>query len=235
MSSVSAKQGAGFNRAAAVTRSLLGWGVVVGPFYLVVGVVLALTRDGFDLMRHPLSLLMVGDHGWIQALNLILSGLMAMAAALGFVRAMRETGVRRAYWAGGLAGGFAVCLVVSGLFPPDPMDGFPPGTPAGMPATMSASGAVHMLFGTLGFVLFAAATLVVAGWWSRRGDRRWGVYSRVSGIVLLVGFFGGAFMPSVELGVLTFWIAVVAAWAWLALTSVRFYRTVPHPDGGAAA
>jgi hypothetical protein len=148
---------------------------------------------------------------------------------------MRDTGARRAYWAGGLAGGYGVCLVISGLLPPDPMDGFPPGTPAGMPTTMSASGAAHMVFGMIAPLLFTAAMFVVAGWWKRRGDRGWAVYSRVSGIVLVVGFFSGAFMPSVELGVLTFWIAVVAAWAWLALTAVRFYRTVPHPDGGAAA
>ncbi|GAB3417536.1 DUF998 domain-containing protein [Flindersiella endophytica] len=233
--SVKARQGAGFDRAAAVTRSLLGWGVVVGPFYLVLGIVLALTRDGFEITRHPLSLLMLGDHGWIQALNLILSGLMTLAAALGIARALRSAGGKRAYWAGGLTGGYGVCLVASGLVPPDPMDGFPPGTPAGMATTMSASGAGHLLFGMVGFVLFAAAMFLVAGWWTRRGDRAWGVYSRVSGIVLVAGFFGGAFMPSVELGVLTFWIAVVVAWAWLALTSVRFYRTVPHPDGGGAA
>ena len=39
---------------AAVTRSLLGWGVVAGPFYVVVGLVLALTRPGFDLSTHAL-------------------------------------------------------------------------------------------------------------------------------------------------------------------------------------
>jgi len=39
---------AGFDRGAAITRSLLGYGVVVGPFYLVVGVIQGLVRDGFD-------------------------------------------------------------------------------------------------------------------------------------------------------------------------------------------
>lgn len=65
----------GFDSAAAVTRSLLGWGVVVGVFYLVVGLAQALVRDGFDLARHQLSLLMLGDFGWVQTANLILSGL----------------------------------------------------------------------------------------------------------------------------------------------------------------
>ena len=38
----------GFDRGAAVTRSLLGYGVLAGPFYLVVGLVQALVRDGFS-------------------------------------------------------------------------------------------------------------------------------------------------------------------------------------------
>jgi len=34
-----------FDEGAAVMRSMLGWGVVAGPFYLALGLVLALTRD----------------------------------------------------------------------------------------------------------------------------------------------------------------------------------------------
>ncbi|MEN3309228.1 MAG: hypothetical protein V7603_5430, partial [Micromonosporaceae bacterium] len=38
--------------AARITRSLLGYGVIAGPGYVVVSLVQALTRDGFDLRRH---------------------------------------------------------------------------------------------------------------------------------------------------------------------------------------
>ncbi|WP_434591336.1 hypothetical protein [Brevibacterium sp. 1718] len=34
----------GLDVRAAVTRSMLGWGVVAGPFYIVFGLILALTR-----------------------------------------------------------------------------------------------------------------------------------------------------------------------------------------------
>jgi len=53
----------GFDRGAEVTRSLLGYGVLVGPFYLTVGLIQAFVRDGFDLARHPLSLLANGPGG----------------------------------------------------------------------------------------------------------------------------------------------------------------------------
>jgi cytochrome bd-type quinol oxidase subunit 2 len=217
------------DRAAAVTRSLLGWGVVAGPFYLVVGIVLALTRDGFAITRYPLSLLMLGEHGWIQALNLALTGLMTLAAAIGFARAMR--GSRRAFWVGGLIGGFGVCMLASAVFPPDPMDGFPPGASMGDP---TLSGMLHFAFGGIGFLLLAAAIFVVAGWCARRNEKAWALWSRISAVVLIVGFFGGAFMPTVELGTLTLWIAVLAIWAWLAAMSIHLYRTVPHPDAGVA-
>lgn len=58
---------------ASVTRSLLGYGVLVGPFYLAVG------------------------------------------------------------------------MIAAAFFPTDPIDGFPPGTPLGVPATMSVSGLVQLL------------------------------------------------------------------------------------------
>jgi Protein of unknown function (DUF998) len=69
------------DRAAAVTRSLLGYGVLAGPFHLVVGLAQARTRDGYELTRHDLSLLANGPDGWIQGANLILTGLIAIAAA----------------------------------------------------------------------------------------------------------------------------------------------------------
>ena len=91
-------------RGAARRSGRFAQGVVVGAFYLVVGVVLALTREGFDLGRHPLSLLTLGELGWVHTLNLILSGITTIAAAVGFARAMR--GARAARRAGVLIGIF---------------------------------------------------------------------------------------------------------------------------------
>ena len=69
------------DRAAAVTRSRLGYGVLAGVCYLVVGLAQARTRDGLDLTRHALSLLANGPDGWIQSANVILMGLLVIAVA----------------------------------------------------------------------------------------------------------------------------------------------------------
>lgn len=220
-----AGQADGFDGAAAVTRSLLGWGVLAGIFYLIAGITLGLTRTGFDLGRHALSQLMLGDFGWAQTANLILSGLMTLAAAVGVSRAMR--GTRSARAASLLVGVFGTSLVASGIFPPDPMAGFPPGSTSN---DASLSGLLHMAFGAIGFLSLAAATFVIGGWLARRGESRRALYSRLSGGVVTLGFLAGAAFSTGTLGVACLWLAVVAGWAWLAATSLALYRTVPHPD-----
>lgn len=203
-----------------MTRSLLGWGVVAGVFYLVIGVVLGLTRDGFDFAVHPLSVLMLGDWGWIQRVNIILSGLMVLAAAIGMTRAMAP--MRRSRWAGALIGILGGCLVASGIFPPDPMADFPPGS---APA-VTVGGLLHFAFGGFGFLMLAIATFVVAGWFARAGSTTMAWCSRAAGVIIVLGFASNA-----VLGVVGLWIAVVAIWAWLGAASAVAYRTVGPPDG----
>lgn len=208
---------------AAVTRSLLGWGVVAGIFYLITGITLGLTRDGFDFGKHALSHLMLGDFGWAQTANLILSGLMTVAAAAGARRAMRDS--RGA--TGLLVGAYGLCLVASAIFPPDPMAGFPEGATSNEP---SVSGLAHLTFGAIGFLTLSAAAFVAAGWFARRGQSGLARYSRTSGIVVAVGFVAGAAFSAGTFGVVCLWVTVVTGWAWLAVASLGLYRTVPIPD-----
>ncbi|PSL04583.1 uncharacterized protein DUF998 [Haloactinopolyspora alba] len=214
----------GFDRAAAVTRSLLGYGVLAGAVYLVVGVTLGLTRDGFDFSQHALSLLMLGDFGWIQRVNIIVVGLMVIAAAIGFARALAGSAV--ASRAAGLVGGYGGCLIASGVFPPDPTAGFPEGASS----DGTVSGVLHLAFGAIGFVALAVAAVVVGGWCARRGETRWTRYSYTSAVVIVVGFVAGAALATETAGVVALWVAVVAGWAWLAALSVHLYRIIPHPD-----
>src|SRR6185369_4183766 len=103
---------------ARVTRSLLGYGVLAGPVYVGVSLTEALTRDGFDLRRHAWSLLSNGHLGWIHVLNLVLTGLMTVAFAVGVRRATHAT------WAPRLIGGYGASMVAAGVFRADPAGGF---------------------------------------------------------------------------------------------------------------
>ncbi len=214
----------GFDSAAAVTRSLLGWGVVVGPFYLLVGTLLGAVTNGFDFARHPLSLLMLADLGWIQTTNLVLSGLMVGAAALGVARAWPAERLGR--WTAALLALAGVGLIGSAVFPPDPVMGFPPG----IPAAATPSGIGHLAFGAVTFPALAAAAVTAGQGFGRRGEWAMKRYSVLSGAVILIGFVGGAALATTPIGVVSLWVAVVAGWAWLLVASLRIYGHVPHPD-----
>src|SRR5437762_14278058 len=77
-----------------LTRALLICGLIAGPFYIVVGLIQAFTRPGFDIMRHDLSLLANGGLGWIQITNLVLSGILVIAGAVGMRQALHGGGGR---------------------------------------------------------------------------------------------------------------------------------------------
>lgn len=59
-----------------VTKSLLGYGVIAGPIYVVASLAQAVLRDGFDLTRHAWSQLALGGPGWVQVVNFVLTGAM---------------------------------------------------------------------------------------------------------------------------------------------------------------
>jgi hypothetical protein len=219
------KRGEGFDGAAAVTRSLLGYGMLAGAFYLVVGVALAATRQGFSFAEQPLSVLMLGDHGWMQRTNIIITGAMVGAAAVGFARALRGSSAARTVAA--LLATYGACLVLSGVFPPDPMAGFPPGS-AGDEATLS--GILHLAFGGIGFLALAGAAVASARWFVGAGLPGWATRSRIAAGVIVLTFLGGAALATQTAGVVLLWVAVVVGWAWLAGASLAVYRTVPHPD-----
>ncbi|MGQ7296717.1 DUF998 domain-containing protein [Quadrisphaera sp. KR29] len=208
---------------AAVTRSLLGWGVVAGPFYVVVGLVLALTRPGFELPHHALSLLMLGEHGWLQRTNLVLTGLMVLAAALGAARALRDG---RGLAIAATTGVYGLCLLASAVALPDPVAGFPPGSTSG---TVSTHGLLHIVVGALGFLALAVGAFAEARWRAGLGERGAARRSRLLGALVLAGFLAGAALAQQVAGTVLLWVAVLAGFAWLALACARLYVHVPHP------
>ena len=201
-----------------VTRSLLGYGVIAGPIYVITSVVQALVHDGFDLSRHAWSQLAAGPQGWIQMANLILTGAMVVAFAVGLGR----FGPSR--WAPRLIATFGLGMVAAGLLVADPGLGYPVGVAT--PATPTWHGIGHFLSSGIGFAALIIAAFVLARSFARSGARRLAWWSRITGIGFTVAFVGvssGATGPAV---ILPFVAAVVAVWVWLAAVAVHAYRCV---------
>lgn len=217
--------GSSFNRGAAVTRSLLGYGMIVGPIYLAVGIAQGLVRDGFSFKRHALSILANGPGGWVQTANFAVCGLMVIAAAVGISRVIRPQS-RATSW---FLGAFGVSMMLAAVFRADAMDGFPAGTPLGMPTTISTMGLLHFVVGTLGFVSLGVSAMLASRAMSRRREPALARFSLIAGLVVIIGFFGPAFVPGVG-GVAGIWLSVVVGWTWLAVLSRHLYGVSPDPN-----
>jgi hypothetical membrane protein len=141
------------------TKSLLTVAATTGPLFWVVAVTQIGLREGFDLRQHPISQLATGDVGVIQMINFVVAGVGVLCLALA-IRRRITTGVGRRSLAP-LVAVFGLGLVASGLFPMDPENGFPVGTPPGPPASMSWHSMVHSGAVALAYTALAAACVVL--------------------------------------------------------------------------
>ncbi|MEU7608839.1 DUF998 domain-containing protein [Micromonospora sp. NPDC049204] len=157
------------------TRALLAGGAAAGPLFVVVAAAQVLTRDGFDLSRQPLSLLALGDLGWIQIANFVLTGLLALAGAVGLRRTLR--GEPGGTWGPALIAVHGLGLVIGGVLVSDPSMGWPAGAPEGTPDTVSWHAIGHGVGAGLAFGSLPIACLVFARTWWRAGQRGWAAYS----------------------------------------------------------
>ena len=210
-----------------LTRSLLGYGMIAGPFYLVTSVTEGLLRPGFDFTRHDWSLLSNGSYGWVHITDFLLTGLMTIACAVGVRRSLRPGTAAR--WAPRLIGGYGAGLIGGGVFTADPAFGFPPGTPADA-HTVSWHGLLHLTCGGIGFLCLVTACLVIARRFSTEGRRRWALYSRATGVLFLAGFVCIASGANAPWATLAFTAAIVIAWAWVSALSLHLYRRAHATD-----
>ncbi|GAA2396277.1 hypothetical protein Cme02nite_65040 [Catellatospora methionotrophica] len=125
------------------TRALLAGGVLAGPLFLATVVVQQAVRDGVDARSQPMSLLSLGEAGWIQIVNFLLCGVLAIGSAFGIRRLLR--GRPAGTWGPILVAAYGAALVWGGVFVTDPASGFPAGTPQGAPdpSTWSWHGTLH--------------------------------------------------------------------------------------------
>src|SRR5215218_3475983 len=79
-----------FNEKRAVmTKALLVCGAIAGPLFVVGFLFIGATRANYDLLRHPVSSLALGDYGWVQSANFVVTGLLTLALSVGLQRALR--------------------------------------------------------------------------------------------------------------------------------------------------
>lgn len=198
---------------------MLTGGVIAGPIYIIVGAAQILTREGFDIARHPLSFMTLGDLGWIQITNFIVTGLLALLAAIALRRlAQGDKRLQRGVF---LIGIYGFCVMGGGFFLPDPSLGFPPGTPDTYPESFSWHGLAHFIFGMIAFLSLIASIFVYRKYFATNHMQQWAIFSALIGTIFLVGIIAPPATGNATWASIVLYVAVALGWLWLSAISYR--------------
>jgi Protein of unknown function (DUF998) len=172
-------------------RSPLTFGLVscsgVGAFlftatYLLEGI----TRPGYDAWQQPISALSLGPGGWVQQVNFVVFGVLTLLSAFGWYRLLRpgEASIMFPLFQS-LAG---LGLIGAGFFSLDPFPGYPPGV---VLTASTVHGTIHTICAWVIIISLAGGCFALAAHLgSKVRWHGWALYSRLTGILILV-FWGG--------------------------------------------
>lgn len=174
------------NKTLTLTDFLLLCGALAGPLFILIVLLQDYTRTGYDPRLYVLSLLALGDGGWIQVANFALAGALNLLYAVGLWRTLHPG--RAGTWAPLLIGAYGLGLVLVAFFRTDPANGFPPGSIA--PDQPSWHNMIHSLGGLFIFLFLASALGVFVRFFLESRQPGWAIYVLASAVLLLLVFFG---------------------------------------------
>ncbi|TJZ54655.1 DUF998 domain-containing protein [Streptomyces piniterrae] len=206
---------------------LLACGVIAGPLFVVTCIVAGATRADYDPLRHPVSSLALGDLGWIQVVNFIVTGALGLAFAFGLGPALRPLGGSPS--GALLVGAWATGLLGAGIFVTDPVSGYPSGTPERLAHYGSTHAALHDGLSLIAFLALAVACFVFARRFVGWGKRAWAIYSALTGIAFVATFALSSLgfdqtEGLVGMAGLFQLAAITVGWCWLSLLALHLLQ-----------
>jgi Protein of unknown function (DUF998) len=202
------------------TKTLLASGIIAGPLFIATVIVQELTRAGFDPKKHPLSLLSLGELGWVQITNFVVCGLLALASAFGLRRALR--GGKAGTWGPILIGIYGIGLIWGGVFVSDPAFGYPVGTPDAAPEQLSWHGTLHAIAPAAASIALFAACFVFARRFLAGSERAWAIYSIVSGVLSFALTFASFAVSDYRV----MFLGGAIVWPWAAIVTAKIRQSV---------
>jgi hypothetical protein len=204
-------------------RLLLGCGIVGPLLFMTMFLVEGATRADYSPLRHPVSSLSIGELGWMQIANFIITGALLIAFALGVQRALRP-----ATWGPLLLGLVGIGLIGSGIFVTDPLNGYSPGTVL-VPTTRTTHGVLHDLFGIPVFLGLPITCAVFGRLFRRLGQPGWASYSILSGVTMFVVFIparaGFSQRALADLAGLFQRLSLMVGLTWIVLLAIYVMQT----------
>jgi len=209
------------------TRTLLTSGVVAGPLYILVALIQALTRQGFDILHHDVSLLSNGDLAGFRSP-------ISWSRVCWSLRARSGCGKRCNPAQGGPGSPADQSLRVGsdrgGTLRCRPNVRLPPGTPEA--TAISWHGLLHFITGAVGFLGLIAACFVF---------RSPFCCSRIPSLGRVLHRYRSRLHPCLLRdrnsvvsiwSVIGFWIGVVLAWTWISALALRLRAELDGSNNG---
>jgi hypothetical protein len=169
-------------------------------------------------------MLSLGDLGWIQIANFVLTGLLSIAFAVGLRRVLHPG--RAGTWGPVLLGVFGLGLILGGVFVTDPSLGFPAGAPEGMPTEVTWHSRVHDIAPGLAVDGIIVACLVFVRRFAGLRERGWQAYtaSTATAVLALTAW------PSLDGISVRLAVAVTLALAWTTALALHLRRRLGRPS-----
>ena len=203
-----------------VTKTLLACGVAGGFGFVAVAAIAGAVRPDYDSVSLPVSMLSLGDGGWVQISNFVITGLLMIAFAIGLRRVLVSG--RASVWGPILIAVNGLGLIGAGVFNVDPGRGYPPG--ASIEAMTTMNGYLHTAWSLVAFLSMALACLVFASRFAlRSGGRAWATYSVLTAFIVL-GFLAAATVTwsgDGEFGGLLQRVSIYWGRVWISLLAAR--------------
>lgn len=201
-------------------RWLLFAGVAAGLLFFVVPTIEIFRRPAFDISRHAISMLSLGEGGWVMKAVFVISGLLTFACAIGMYRAL-ERG-----WAGIAAllliGAYGAGLVLAGIYDAPAGLGFPAGTPLDQQPVMTREATLHSVAFMVAFGGLILACFALGTYFLLAEQLAFGAASLVAGLALPALIALG--VSSVILPGIAFYWAGMLGWLWLGATALHLAR-----------
>lgn len=195
------------------TDVLLFAGAGAAVLFVIVLLVEGIRRPGYDPSYHTGSELELGPRGWIQRANFLVMGVGVFAFSVGVQRSLGST------TGAVLLAVFGFGMVVAGVFPPDPVRGYPPGAPIDRKAQLTWQAQVHDVAGPVSFLALLVACAVLAS----QLEGGWRLYTALTatgGLVMTAWTIVAYRTDAANLGVVQR-VLILVYWSWIVALGVH--------------
>ncbi len=209
------------------TKALLICSAITCPLFMIAVFIEGATRVGYNSFLYPLSSLSIGDIGWTQISNFIITGILLIIFSVGIKRVFNSN--QEKFRGPLLIKLVGIGLVGAGIFITDPIFGYPTDMPLVL-RQFTLHGHLHDAFSMLVFVCLPWTCFVFRKPFLAKGENGWAMYSSITGFSMIATFIlasmGFKQLPGlVDYAGIFQRLCITIGLTWVSLLSLHLLKT----------